>query len=172
MDEYGIHALCCKRGGHVVRRHNAERDCIAKELTNAGIPHVSVEQTAPHDTTTALRPDICYHDSQSRAVFLDVEVMTRHIHRNTASMRAGALIEQAEAVKRRKYAHLRLLPCVFSHLGRLGQGMQACIKSACQDSDLSVRSKYTVGSYQRIACTFQKGNVAILAAAGPLIGPL
>ena len=170
MDEYGTHSLCCKRGGHVVRRHNAIRDCTAKELGNAGISHVTVEQTAPDDTT-ALRPDLCYHDSHSRAVFLDVEVTTRHVHRNTSSMRAGALIEQAEAVKKRKYAHLRLLPCIFSHLGRVGQGMQACIKSSCCDPDLSVRSKYIAGFYQSISCALQKGNVAILAASGPLIGP-
>ena len=157
-------------GGHVVRRHNAIRDCTAKELGNAGISHVTVEQTAPDDTT-ALRPDLCYHDSHSRAVFLDVEVTTRHVHRNTSSMRAGALIEQAEAVKKRKYAHLRLLPCIFSHLGRVGQGMQACIKSSCCDPDLSVRSKYSAGFYQSISCALQKGNVAILAASGPLIGP-
>ena len=79
MDEYGIHSLCCKRRGHVVRRHDAIRDCTAKELGNAGISHVTVEQTAPDDTT-ALRPDLCYHDSHSRAVFLDVEVTTRYVH--------------------------------------------------------------------------------------------
>ena len=169
MDEYGTHSLCCKRGGHVVRRHNEIRDCCAKELSNAGISHVVVEQTAPHDTT-ALRPDICYHDSHSRAVFLDVEVTTRHVHRNTSSMRSGALIEQAEAVKRRKYAHLRLLPCIFSHLGRVGPGMQACIKSSCCDADPEVRSKYIAGFYQSISCALQRGNVAILAASGSLIG--
>ena len=155
----------------MVRRHNAIRDCVAREPSNAGISHV-VEQTAPNDNATAVRPDISYHGPRSRAVHLDVEVTSRHVLRNKASMRAGALIEQAEAVKRQKYAHLRLLPCIFSHLGRVGQGMHACIKSTCLDPDPSVRSKYIAGFHQAMSCALQKGNVSILAASGPFRGPL
>ena len=101
------------------------RDCTAKEISKAGISHVAVEQTAPDDTTAALRPDICYHDSRSRAIFLDVEVTTRHVHKNTSNLRACALIELADAVKKRKYAHVRLLPSMFSHLGKVGPGYES-----------------------------------------------
>ncbi len=83
-----------------MRRHDGVRDSVANELGNAGISHVAVEQTAPEDNATALRPDICYHDSDSRSVFLDVEITTLHVHRATRGMRSGELIEPAEAVKR------------------------------------------------------------------------
>jgi hypothetical protein len=169
-DEYGIHALCCKRGGHVNQRHNAIRDSTASSLREAGITHVLVEQTAP-DGTAALRPDVCYHDAKGRATHLDIEVTTRHVHRNGVDMRRGALIEQAEGVKRRKYAHLRLMPCVFSHLGRIGRGMQVVVKSVFTEPDLAARSEYIAQFYQSVSCSLQKGNVSILAAAGSLIGP-
>ena len=155
-----------------MQRHNSIRDTTARELRELDTPNVLVEQTAPRDPSEALRPDISYHDHEGRPMHLDVEVVTMHRNRNFSSLIPGALIEHEETVKKRKYSHLRLLPCVMSHLGRLGKGCQAFVKSACRGIDERERSCKIAAMYQSISCALQKGNVAILAASGSLMEPM
>ena len=89
-----------------------------------------------------------------------------HASRSNSSLRAGALIEHLEGVKRRKYSHLRLLPFVVSHLGMFGNSAQTIIKSTCTDSDAAARSANIAQLYQSIACAVQHGNASLIAAAG------
>ena len=53
VDRYGVHCLLCKVGGHVVRRHNALRDELARllEEPSAVASGVLVEQNAPNTPT-------------------------------------------------------------------------------------------------------------------------
>ena len=127
VDKHGLHCLLCKVGGHVVRRHNALRDELARllEEPSAVASGVLVEQNAPNTPTENMRPDIVFHDFHSRVRHIDVEVCTPYPGRSTQQYRAGALIEQLEAVKCRKYRHLPLIPAVISHLGRLGNGISS-----------------------------------------------
>ena len=153
-----------------IRRHNAIRDCLAEVLQAADVGTVLIEQNAPETPEHLLRPDIVFHDANGRVKHLDVEVTTMHPGRAQGGHRAGVLIEREEGVKRRKYAHLPLIPCVCSHAGRLGNGLQSLLRSVLKQSDLAQRSNAIAASYQTIACILQKGNVAILAAAGTLKG--
>jgi hypothetical protein len=169
LDVKGIHALCCKIGGHVVHRHDSIRDVEARCLSLACTSSVLVEQNAPDTPFEMLRPDIVFHDYRSRVKHADIEVCTMHTNRMRGRHKAGALIETEEGVKRRKYSHLPLIPCVVSHLGRLGAGFQGLIKLANRQPIESERSARINADYQSISCALQKGNVNILAKAGTLI---
>ena len=78
VDRYGLHCLLCKVGGHVVRRHNAQRDDLARHLTepSAVTSGVLIVQNAPNASTENMRLDIVFHDFHSRARHIDVEVCT------------------------------------------------------------------------------------------------
>jgi len=168
-DVKGIHALCCKVGGHVIHRHDSIVKVTALCLRLACASTVLVEQNAPDTATEMLRPDIVFHDYRNRVKHADIEVCTMHAHRMRGRHKAGALIEIEEGVKRRKYRHLPLIPCVTSHLGRLGAGIQRLIKLANRQPIESERSSHINHNYQSISCALQKGNVNILAKAGTLI---
>ncbi len=164
LDTKGQHSLLCNLGGHVVRRHNSGRDCLA-ELINTRVPStVHIEQHTPEMTADQRHPDIDFHDHQQRHVYVDIEVCTAHA-RNTAPHRAGSLIETAEGVKRRKYQHLILIPAVCSHFGRFGSGVQTLFRLICRDVDEAQRSKSIDECYQTLGCVIQKANVALLGAA-------
>jgi hypothetical protein len=169
LDTLGIHALCCKLGGHVVQRHNAIRDTIARVMRNATTSTVHIEQNAPDTPSHLLRPDIVFSDFRSRTKHLDVEVCTMHRCRVSGQHKAGALIETEEGVKRRKYNHLHLIPCVLSHVGRVGRGLQSLLKLIYRQADEGQRSTCIAAAYQSISATLQKGNVQLLAKAGPLV---
>ncbi len=171
LDNKGLHACLCKVGGHVVQRHNQIRDALAGELTSASVSNVLTEQNAPDTPTAMLRPDIVFHDHQSRIKHIDVEVCTMHAHRCRGIHKAGALIEIEEAVKRRKYRHLPLVPFVVSHLGRFGLSAQTLIKLIHRDPNDALRSKAISGTYHSIACCLQLANAALLSNAGSLIKP-
>ena len=75
-----------------------------------------------------------------RIKHIDVEVCTMHEHRVQVQLKAGALIECEEAVKRRKYRHLPLLPFVVSHLGRLGKSAKTTMSLVHRQADDVARS--------------------------------
>ena len=84
--------------------------------------------------------------------------------------RWGESIEtQLEAVKRRKYRHLPLIPAVFSHLGRLGAGITGLLKLVYRGQDEQQRSDSINLAYQSLACTLQRQNVALLSSSNTLI---
>ena len=153
----------------MIHRHDSIVKVTASCLRLACASTVLVEQNAPDTATEMLRPDIVFHDYRNRVKHADIEVCTMHAHRIRGRHKAGALIEVEEGVKRRKYRHLPLIPCVMSHLGRLGAGIQRLIKLANRQPIESERSSHINHNYQSIACALQKGNVNILAKAGTLI---
>jgi hypothetical protein len=172
VDALGLHPLLCKVGGHVVHRHNAVRDELASILSSAeaSAQGALVEQNAPDTPTANMRPDIVFHDFRGRVKHVDVEICTSHPRRMSGQYRPGALIEQLEGVKRRKYQHLPLLPFVVSHLGRFGAGAQGLLKLIFRNSDEQHRSSCITKAYQSIACVIQKYNVRLLSTANVLIG--
>ncbi len=172
VDALGMHPLLCKVGGHVVHRHNAVRDELALILNDAesSAQGALVEQNAPDTPTASMRPDIVFHDYRGRVKHVDVEICTSHPRRMSGQYRPGALIEQLEGVKRRKYQHLPLMPFVVSHLGRFGAGAQGLLKLIFRSSDEQHRSSCITNAYQSIACVIQKYNVRLLSTANVLIG--
>ncbi|CAK0899064.1 unnamed protein product, partial [Prorocentrum cordatum] len=152
VDLKGLQGLMCKRWGLVVGRHDALRDVLAGMIT---------EQV-----------DIDYHDKRMVRQCLDVAVVTPHIRAlpwDARLHRAGALIAREESNKRRKYHMLSLTPFVLSHLGRMGGGGQGRIKAFADGLSERERSSAIDGCYQHLAATLQRGSVALLAAAAPLI---
>ena len=111
---FGMRPLLCKVGGHLVRRHIGVRDELESILNDAesSAEGALTEQNAPDTPTANMRPDIVFHDYRGRVKHIDVEICTSHPRRMSGQYRPGALIEQLEGVKRRKYQHLPLLPFI------------------------------------------------------------
>ena len=78
------------------------------------------------------------------------------------------LCESMEAMKRRKYNMLSIQPAVMEHLGHMGQGLCAIIRSAHKHADPFRRAWMIDASYQTMAATLQRAYVTLLAAAGEL----
>jgi hypothetical protein len=172
LDTKGHHALLCKLGGLVVRRHNEGRDCLAELISARVQSTVHVEQHTPDMTSDQRHPDIDFYDHNQRHVFVDIEVCTPHAGSPSSSgalPRAGTLIETAEGVKRRKYRHLIIMPAVCSHLGRFGKSVQSVLRLICRETDEAQRSASINACYQTLGCQIQKSNVALLGAAWSLL---
>ena len=171
LDTHCRHALLFRLGGHVVRRHNKLRDALAGILTAVLDTTVHVEQHAPEVQDDARRPDISYIDHRVLRQWIDVVVVTPHLHSlpgQAGMTRVGALCETMEATKCRKYHMLSIYPAVLEHLGHMGQGLCTILRSVHKHADLVQRSRMIVGAYQTIAAALQRANVTLLAAAGDL----
>ena len=121
-------------------------------------------------TNDILYIDFC--DSEQRHKHVDIEVYTPHARSlpgPAALHKVGALIATAEGAKRRKYAHLALMPAVLSHLGRFGSGFQSLSRMVNRQADDTQRSQAIDDCYHTLGCEIQKANVALLEAAGPLL---
>jgi hypothetical protein len=164
--------LLCKVGGHVIHRHDAVRDELASILSDSGssAQGALVEQNAPDVASAKMRPDIVFHDYRGRVKHIDVEICTSHPRRMSGQYGPGALIEQLQGVKRRKYQHLLLVPFVASHLCRFGSSAQGLLKRIFCSNDDQHRSSCIANAYQSIACVIQKRNVRLLSTANVLIG--
>ena len=82
--------------------------------------------------------------------------------------RVGALCESMESTKRRKHHILSIHPGVKKHLGHMGSGVSAILKSISKHADPLERSHMVDTAYQTLAGTLQRANVALLAAVGEL----
>ena len=172
LDVKGLHALLCKLGGHVVRRHNRIRDLLAKLIQDRIDATVHIEQHLPGLQPDDRHPDVDFINYRNVRQYIDVEIVTPHpraLPGDAALHKAGSLIETGESTKRRKYSMVPLLPAVMSHLGRFGTGMQTIIKSVNRQPKDAERSAAIVEMYQAIGVEVQKANVAQLQAAGTLM---
>ncbi len=171
LDTFGTHALLCRLGGHVVRRHNKLRDTMAGILAGVLDTTVHVEQHAPEVQDDARRPDICYIDHRGTRQWIDVAVVTPHprsLPGQAAMTRVGALCESMESMKRRKYNMLSIYPAVMEHLGHMGQGLCTVLRSVHKHADPFRRARMIDAAYQTMAAALQRANVTLLAAAGDL----
>ena len=119
LDAFGTHALLCRLGGHVVRRHNKLRDKLASILEEVLGSTVHVEQHAADAHEDNRRPDPSYIDHRGMRQWVDVAVVTPHprsLPGQATLVRVGALCESMESLKRRKYHMLSLMPGVMEHL--------------------------------------------------------
>ena len=172
-DPYGKHAFHCQMGGAIIARHNALRDTLAERVTeHTGLP-ATVEQH-DHATGDERRPDLHYQNSRGETVHVDVAIVSPHMGTSNGDprqCRPGAAISTHEALKRRKYPELRLMPAVCSHLGRVGNDLSSLFRSICSQHDLAERSRAISGMYQCWSTTLMHWNAHILATAGPLMPP-
>ncbi len=148
------------------------RDALAGEIESASAFPVHVEQ---HDESMAdddRHPDIDFYDANGRRRWIDVSVVTPWVGTWPSSqqvLRPGLLAAMTEGVKRRKYAHLPLIPAVWEHLGRPGPGVQTLVRSMHLIDDPSKRSRAIGGTWQTLSVCLQRHHVAMLAAAGELV---
>ena len=132
---------------------------------------VHIEQHPAEVQDDARRPDICYIDHRGIRQWIDVAVVSPHprsLPGQAALTRVGALCQSMEATKRRKYHMLSLYPAVMEHLGHMGQGICALIRSVTKNVDPYQRSQVVDAAYQTMATALQRANVTLLAAAGEL----
>ena len=171
-DMRGDHARLCRLGGWVVRRHNAMRDALSKEIESVSAFPVHVEQHDESLPDDQRHPDIDYYDHNARRRWIDVAVVspwTRSWPAETQVVRPGVRAANMEGIKRHKYQHLPLIPAVWEHLGRPGSGVRTLIRSLHAGCDPSKRSPASSCTWQTMSVCLQRPNVAMLAAAGPLI---
>ena len=167
LDDLGDHALLCKSGGHVVRRHNRIRDALAETISQL-IPQVpQVEQMPPDDPQR--RPDIGYITTKGRREWIDVEVCTPHVKalpRAACAKRDGVLAAAEEQRKRRLYNDIALHPAVLESRGRPGEALITLVHSMAQAAEARDRSQIVAGIWQDLAIARVRGNAAILTEAG------
>ena len=171
LDTLGAHALLCRLGGHVVKRHNRLRDTLAAILREVLDTSVHVEQHPAEIAEDERRPDISFLDHRGMRQWIDVAVVTPHprsLPGQATMTRTGALCESMEATKRRKYNMLSLYPGVMEHLGHMGEGLMTLLRSVHRDVDPFKRSMMVDSAYQTMAAALQRENVTLLAAAGSL----
>ena len=155
-----------------MKRHNATRDALAKEIEAVSQFPVHVEQHDETMTEDDRHPDIDFYDVNGRHRWIDVAVVTPWIRSwpsEPQAVRAGTLAANMEGVKRRKYAHLPLIPAVWEHLGRPAAGVQTLVRSLHVGEDPSQRARAISNTRQTLSVCLQRQNVAMLAAAGHLI---
>ena len=171
LDTMGAHALLCRLGGHVVKRHNKLRDTLADILKGVLDTSIHVEQHPAEVTEDERKPDICFLDHRGMRQWIDVAVVSPHprsLPGQATMTRTGALCESMEATKRRKYDMLSIHPAVMEHLGHMGEGLRSVLQSVHRHADPMKRSRMLDMAYQTLAATLQRENVTLLAAAGTL----
>ncbi len=61
-DEYGHHAMACKKGGHVVLRHDAIKNVLTQIIRDNADPCVYNEQNVTGKYGVTVRADIIYRE--------------------------------------------------------------------------------------------------------------
>ena len=95
MDTAGLHALLCKLGGHVIKRHNRIRDLLAKLLQEVSVATIKVEQHTGPDADQC-RQDIAFLNHRARRQHIDAEIVTPHARAMSGAAAphiVGSLIE-------------------------------------------------------------------------------
>ena len=122
LDTTGIHANQCKRGGHIVRRHDRIVKWLAGWIGERVDTETLVEQCPPGSEGGESRLDITF-ESDGRRLWLDVAVVTvLTLSEPDVIRRArmdGAAARQEENSKKSKYKGLAT-PFVIESLGRPG----------------------------------------------------
>ena len=154
----------------MLARHNACRDELAEIIVEQSHLPAPTEQHV-HIYADDRHPDIQFQNFRGEKVHIDVESVSPYGRSDVTRKRPGAAIAAAENVKRRKYAHLILMPAVASHLGRPGSSLVTLIRELCRQPDAATRSETLSEIWQDWSCTLQHWNANILARAGPLLPP-
>jgi hypothetical protein len=152
-DEHGYHALTCPKGGHLVKRHDAIKNTLAKIMQNLTGNTPLQEQQLPtppqpasqqdidreHDIAplwenqapTAYRSDITTYETGARQ---DLDIMITHtwhglaMRQGRAAKQDGIAAKYAEHYKLHKYRHTTITPFVLEAHGRLGDHARQYIK--------------------------------------------
>ena len=166
LDPGGRHALSCKIGGHVVRRHDRIVRWLAKWLQARTDADVLVEQVLP-DPADNDRLDVTYMVA-GRRVWIDVAVVSvlsedpRHTARRART--DGVAARDAEQRKRNRYRGLAT-PFVVEIGGRPGDSARGVIARMALDEG-SGPSADVAAAWQSLAAILQAetSEIEFLAA--------
>lgn len=188
MDRHGHHAVTCKFGGNVSRRHNALRDCFFKFCKQARIT-ASKERGANYRDKT--RPaDILLSPSFGSLQFvsdaLDFAVTSPHIF-NPVGAGGGSEVSLSQVSFYEQEKHRlnspkcselnwRVVPMVVSTFGEWGEEAQPIFKYVADELAVCAGSKVPRGSvlasiYARMGVQLMKANaMAIRSCGGVSVG--
>ena len=138
LDNGGIHVNRCKKGGHVIRRHDRVVRWLAGWIEDRIGSQVLVEQAVAAEGEEEDRLDLTL-ESGGRRLWLDVaivNVMTVNPgERLRRAMLDGAAARHEEGAKRSRYRGLAT-PFVIEAHGRPGDFARSVISRFARDSEL------------------------------------
>ena len=163
QDPQGTHAICCKLGGHVVRRHDSIRDALADIITNlTGLtPHkeVIIPHAAPNRENPRL--DIVTTNENGSHTYIDVSIATATLpatiqhHNSHKSIPAAATLRANE--KRRSYPGIPCTPFVLEAHGRADEAALHFIRTIAPKCP-QTRSTTILSVWQTLSATLQRNN--------------
>ena len=169
LDPLGAHAMACKSGGAVVRRHNLVRDLLARQVTECLHVPALTEQVVPAWArgTTEARLDVVYRQDSGVTAYLDCAVTSCHARdvAAVAAVRDGAAAARLEVAKHRRYPGQRLTPLVWEAHGRSGDSALAWQRSLVATLDPGQRAVCLAGLRRQVAVAVQRGNSALVLGA-------
>ena len=183
LDRRGLHALVCKVGGGVDRRHDRIRDWLAGAIRSLTGQVATTEQFVPKwdrvvrangtDTIERARLDVAFLNGRGQRVYLDVVVPTAATtNAETARSRAardGAAAARAADGKRVRYPGPDLVPFAIEALGRPGRDALAFLRSLAP-SEPEARSAVLGSAWQSLSAVLQTGNAELLLSAAGAAG--
>eukprot|EP00969_Alexandrium_andersonii_P069142 3050264-Alexandrium_andersonii.AAC.1 len=172
LDAEGTHAVSCKTGGAVVKRHDGVVGALTHHIEEGGgsvQTGVLMEQVVPYAAApgSQARMDIVTADALGRRMLIDVTVVSPF---TVAAVRAGSTTHPGTAAaigereKRAKYSNTTVNPFVLETLGRMGSCASSVIRRIVQGGrDRPLRIAAVM---QDVSCTLQRCNAnAVIAAS-------
>jgi hypothetical protein len=161
LDTTGIHANQCKRGGHIVRRHDRIVKWLAGWIGERVDTETLVEQCPPGSEGGESRLDITF-ESDGRRLWLDVAVVTvLTLSEPDVIRRArmdGAAARQEENSKKSKYKGLAT-PFVIESLGRPGDIARSVLGRFATDQGQGA-SADVAAAWQSLSAILQSESAA------------
>ena len=185
LDENGIHAITCRRGGDRTTRHNIVRDCLYELCSEAAWAPV-VEKSGLL-TNGSMRPGDVFIPSyqQGKGTAIDVTIVhpLQPSYILNSVERWGCAAEAAEAAKKEKYqtecenAGVIFSPFAIESLGGMGEGAIRFTNALCQrlagrrdesraNTMCYIRQRLSVALHRAVARSVLKRDTSLLEAGG------
>ena len=162
LDTGGIHANQCKKGGHVIRRHDRIVRFMARWIEDRIGSEVLVEQAVPADGEGEDRLDVTL-ESGGRRLWLDVavvNVMTVNAAERTRRAKLdGAAARHEEGAKRSRYRGLAT-PFVIEAHGRPGDFARSIVGRFARDAGQGT-STDVAEAWQSLSAIVQSESAAL-----------
>ena len=165
------HLLDCKRGGWIVKRHNAMRDCWGQLIAQATGLEPLAEQllptpVAPTANTTHLetrRADLVLAGT-TQPTYIDVVVPSPvtqgHITNHNTHLTAGAAAAAAEARKHQLYKPHDVTALATEVFGRHGQEALSFLQTLRRTAHEHHTDFDTAQAYRSLSLTLQRSNAS------------
>ena len=147
------------------------RNCLAELLREAGEEGVATEQVVPHWSTAdeAAVLDVVRVGRDGAVEYFDVTVAgalpDRGVER-AAAVRDGARACELARRKHRRYPGPGLTAVAWEAGGRPGEETEAWVRGLFRHLPSAEQAGRAAAAWQRLSVTLQRGNAAMLTAAG------